>query len=1005
MVESLSKENTTTYYKSLSADSELNSGYDLLYKGEYNQCARIIKKKFKKLKNPIDKANFNILKLLLLHRTKKTKEKNALLDQLKQEFQENSDLNQNQTLVKHFKNILRSFNDEKGAQDLFKVQLKSMNLNSLDFKAQKDVLEELTMNFDFREIYTKTNGFIKNATDENVNFLKLIKYEMVYYMFKKEILKERSTLPSLTEMLANYDTLKKEKGFLDILGQFTFSLGQKDKFQEIFIQKKTDNELTNVPYTDIIYDILLEQEKFQDILNKLYTSIKTNIDKCIFNDYERIINVCFWYFSTKEIKLSIDKALIINDVSNIKENISNLGDSDSCNTIISDIMTLFEYVKVNSGRNLNTFKSGVLGQLMIYHNIIGLMKVFNDDIQQKIFDLIISLLDKAITKQSIIFEISKYFIYLNDSFRKKLISYYEEKFKLTVFSECDLLLITKDSFDNFLFMQKLYKLLFKIENSQKNISYLFKSYLHVNKTITVGTKLEKGERNISDDLILLADEIYFEDEENKANTPLSFALLVMNIIAHENSPHNYDISYYLLKIYGCLNINSDCLDLLKFMNLKGPQFETVSYIAFLPFINYKNGLNYLIDNSEHWQNDNNRNSSKTLWKMFSNGNFWWSNELIEFLAENKNSYYTILLQFFDAIISINENYLNNPSGTVDTEAEKDYYDFFMTLYNTFIEKKNKNELIKNQDMFVTMHKYKYNNYIFFNNEFSKLTTNQNYSKGNYRYEIDRLNKNNNCLYEYYPGYKNNFIPNCGISPFGKYDSYEYLILKMLNIITLNYFSYSNYEELKKYTVLYKQAASDLKSELDEILVNYIELIVSAVQSVNDFNKNINNVYEQLSKIQTIIVSKISEFKNGLSFDKYNKISTIVNEFGEMKYFYFVPFTLVTGKLLDFVLDHKKEIEDMHGIKAKINEKYKSPIINMLKELSKVIEELNGNCHKEGFEGSQGGKTISDLVGDIDEKIVKKANDMNYKIDQAHKDVFKEIKDYCKKIEDYIKQKI
>ena len=73
--------------------------------------------------------------------------------------------------------------------------------------------------------------------------------------------------------------------------------------------------------------------------------------------------------------------------------------------------------------------------------------------------------------------------------------------------------------------------------------------------------------------------------------------------------------------------------------------------------------------------------------------------------------------------------------------------------------------------------------------------------------------------------------------------------------------------------------------------------------------------------------------------------------------------------------------------------------------SKVIEELNGNCHKEGFEGSQGGKTISDLVGDIDEKIVKKANDMNYKIDQAHKDVFKEIKDYCKKIEDYIKQKI
>ena len=69
-------------HRSLSADTELSSAYDLLNNGEYSQCSRIIRKKLQKLKSPIDIANFEILNVQLLHRTKKTKEKLELLKKL-----------------------------------------------------------------------------------------------------------------------------------------------------------------------------------------------------------------------------------------------------------------------------------------------------------------------------------------------------------------------------------------------------------------------------------------------------------------------------------------------------------------------------------------------------------------------------------------------------------------------------------------------------------------------------------------------------------------------------------------------------------------------------------------------------------------------------------------------------------------------------------------------------------------------------------------------------------
>ena len=1003
MVESLNQQ--TSQYRSLSADSELSSGYELLYKGEYTQCARIIRKKYPKLKSPIDKANFNILKLLLLNRTKKSKEKAALLEQLKKEFLTNPELINSEQLTKHFKNILRNFDDEKGAQEIFKTQLKNRNLNGLDSNEQNEILKELTLNLEFTDIYSKVNTFIKNPNDANVEFLKLIKYEIVYYLFLNKKLSEKMTRKIYEELLNNYDTLKKEKGYFDIVGQYSLALNDKDKFIEIFTQKKKEEEFTNVPIEDIKYDIYLGQEKVSEIINELYLNIKNNIDKCNFTSFERIVNVFFWYIKKNGIKIDSSKVSPLKE--NIVEKVSDI--KTQAENVANEIMGLFEHIKVQSGRNLNAFKSGVYGQLMVYHNIIIMNKNMPAEFTRSIYELIISVLDKAITKQSILFEMGKYFIYLDEENRKNLMQHFGSKYNIDLnsFEAKD---ITKENFDSFLIMEKIQKLLFAVpkDKIKDKIYYLIGCYLLIVNTITKDTKLEKGERNIADDLIILANEYYYEtyNNENK-DTNLAFVLLFINSFSHLQSPYNYDISYYLLQTNAHLNLNNNTLDILKYMNLKGPQFETVSYIAFKPFLNYKNGLNYLVDNSERWQNDNRRNTKKTLWKMFTGRNFWNSQELLEFLNENKNSYYTILLQFFDVILGASDNYLNQ--NGIDEEVEKDYFDFLLNLYNDFEARKKDNKLTKNQDMFVSIHKYRYENFAYFNNNFDILTKNENYSRDSYRCEIDSLNKNDNCLYKLYPGYKNNYIKECDCKPFGQYDSYEYLTMRLLSMVTLSYIE--NKEQLKIFNEKYLQSSKAVNSQLDIILAELTEKMMISLDSVETFTSNQNAIFELYTKFDDIVIAKLKELKSSIQYNQLAKVSDLVSFFNEMKYFYFVNFTNVTSKFIDFITQHKKELDDPMGLKAKFNEKYKSPLINSLRDLAKSLDNLIQNVHKNGFEVCKGGELIkeSGVISVQDEAfistILKKGDDLKYQIEESNKDIFKEIKDFCKRIEDYIKQKI
>ena len=108
--------------KSLSAESELKSAYEFLYQRDFKACMRIIKKKMPKLKSAVDKAYFNILKLRVLKKLKKTKEEKELLSQLVKEFLENEELYSDQDATNYFKNYLRNNDELKAAQDIFESQ-------------------------------------------------------------------------------------------------------------------------------------------------------------------------------------------------------------------------------------------------------------------------------------------------------------------------------------------------------------------------------------------------------------------------------------------------------------------------------------------------------------------------------------------------------------------------------------------------------------------------------------------------------------------------------------------------------------------------------------------------------------------------------------------------------------------------------------------------------------------------------------------------------------------
>ena len=988
---------------SLSAETDLKSAEEFFRQGEYKQSLRIIKKKMQKLKSPIDKAYFNILKLRIFQKTKQFKEEKDLLSQLIKEFTENEELNLDDTIVNYFKNYLRNNDESKAAQDLFNIQLKKKDLNNLDEDEQRSIIKELCLGYQFKDIYSICNKFLKKKDLIKEKYLILIQHEAVFYLYKNKSLSENMIKKIFDKFLNNMELYRSQTGYFDIIAQFLDAFKEDEKLINILSQRKKE-ELIHVPLEEIKLDKLYKDKKYDEIIKILFNKIKENPQKCLFSDYEKIINLIFFFCENNNItKFELNQ--IIKDI-NI-ENINNkelISLEKDPNALLKMIIELFENIKITTGQKIiNSYKSGILGQLMICHNIIKISKQFDEEMHSYIKNLIIQLLDKTITKQAILFEISKYFIYLNESDRNEICN----KYKPDKVDENNYEQLTNENITNFIFYLKLRKTMgiYNKNNISDVIIFIFKAYLFVTKNITKNIKLEKGERGIADDLIVLANEYYYENCNDKIIEPsLNLILMCMNIYSRNKSPYNYDISYYLAKTYGHLLLNEDALDTLIYMNLKGPQKDTISFFLFNYFQNYQKGLNVLINYSESWQIENRNNSNKTFWKFIDGGNFWKTQELLDFLEQNNNSYYHYLLKFYEIIIGYGEAIYNKEG--IDNEKEKNYIEALDKYYTKISGLFDK--LVKNQDILFLIHKYDSNNYLYFENNYDKLNENKNYKEDNYRFILDSLNKKNNWIYQSYPGYKNNYFEHSSVSPFGEYDNINCLLMRIISYLIITKLNDDNknidINIISELNNKYKEIANKVNNKLDINLSLLIDIFINSLKDVNYLLNNKDKIFELYSYFDEQIIKKINEYKNNLNFNNIEIIFKLNELIYKNKFFYFFLYTKITSKLIEIISDHKNENLDIANMKTKLNEIFKIPLLNSLRDLQNQLDSLlKQKNNKEVLWNCENdiAKYFKDF--NMDEEVVSEFKGFANKMKVKHSELFENIKNDTKLIVDFIKQ--
>ena len=991
--------------QSLSAEADLKSAEEFFYQGDYKQSLRIIKKKMQKLKSPIDKAYFNILKLRIYQKAKQIKEEKELLSQLIKEFHENEEIISDEPLFNYFKEFLRNSDEMKEAQELLNIQLKRKDLNNLDEKEQRSIIKELCLGYQFKDIYSTCNKFLKKKNLVQEKYLILIQHEAVFYLYKNKSLSENMTKKILDKFLNNVELYREQTGYFDIVAQFLDVFKEEDKMIDILSKKKKE-ELIHVPLDEIKMDKLYKDKKYDEIIKILFNKIKENPQKCLFNDYERMINLIFFYCESNNIKIDYNKIIKDINVENINKELIPL--EKDPNLLLKTLIELFENIKITIGQKIiNSYKSGILGQLMICHNIIKYTKQFEEELHSYIKNLIIQLLDKTVRKQAILFELSKYFIYLNEKDRNEICAKYKpEKNDENKFDE-----LAEDNLQEFIFYLKLRKCLNmdKNKNIEEVILFIFKAYLFVTKNITKNTKLEKGERGVGDDLIVLANEYYYEhfgEEKNgkKLIEPsLALILMCMNIYSRNKSPYNYDISYYLAKTYSHIILNEDALDTLIYMNLKGPQKDTISFFLFNYFENYQKGLNTLINYSESWQKENRTNSNKTFWKFIDGGNFWKTQELLDFIDQNNYSYYHYLLKFYEVVLGYGEAIYNKEG--VDEEKEKNYMEAIDKFYNKISLISDK--LVKNQDILFLLHKFDGNNYLFFDNKYEKLTENKNFNENNYRFILDSLNKKNNCLYESYPGYKNNYFEHQSVSPLGEYDDmnclfmrlYSYLIISKLNTENKNI----DVNVINDLNNKYKEISNKVNNKFDINLSLLIDIFINCLKDVNYLLNNKDKIIELYSYFDEQIIKKINEYKNNLDYHNLESLIKLNDLIYKNRHFYFFFYTKITSKLLEIISDHKNESNDISNMKTKLNEIYKTPLLNSLRDLQNKLDELlklkNNKEASWDFENDIK-KYFKEFT--LDEEVFSEFKGFANKMKVKHSEVFEALKTDVKLVADYIK---
>jgi hypothetical protein len=254
-----------------------------------------------------------------------------------------------------------------------------------------------------------------------------------------------------------------------------------------------------------------------------------------------------------------------------------------------------------------------------------------------------------------------------------------------------------------------------------------------------------------------------------------------------------------------------------------------------------------------------------------------------------------------------------------------------------------NKFTKNQDLVISIFKYKNVPQIY---DVNLMRININFNQGNYKFKIDQLMKNN-IIYENYPGFKSNFLIQDDIMVLDSFDNQNFLNLRSLSKILFANFSLNKNEAVKELLEKYNLANSKENNfamiEIESINKSLLDLYFNSIQNVNNFiqkeenlNLNLDKIYEALK--ETYLVQS-QKFRNSYAANVLN-FSTqkiFIYNFQLFKFFYLPNLTLLTSKFVDLIIDNKKLLKDPSGLKTKILNDFKVPLMNYFVDTASALD--------------------------------------------------------------------
>ena len=130
-------------------------------------------------------------------------------------------------------------------------------------------------------------------------------------------------------------------------------------------------------------------------------------------------------------------------------------------------------------------------------------------------------------------------------------------------------------------------------------------------------------------------------------------------------------------------------------------------------------------------------------------------------------------------------------------------------------------------------------------------------------------------------------------------------------------------------------------------------------------------------------------------------------FNKNKYFYIFLYGNITSKLLEIIADHKKESNDIGNMKTKLNEIFKTPLINCLRDLQNKIDELlkerDNLSNKEVIWDYENDIKLYFKDYTLEDEVTTEFKSFANKLKVKHAELFEGMKKSSKFVIDYIKQ--